>query len=750
MVTIRSPKKRRQEPALTLLVLAGLAAATAATWAAEPSVPAPPGRLVDLGGRRLHLHCMGSGSPAVIVENGNSSFSIDFALVQPEVAKFTQICTYDRAGYAWSDPGPTQGTVEQTVDDLHLLLRKAGIRPPYVLVGASIGGIFTRAYQRRYPDEVVGLVLDDPTSDEGFSYRIRGKDKPIYEMSAADMRESGEAFLRHPPPPPQLPTRLEEPEDRLPKDLHAAWLWAHRKYLADRDLASLVRITNESWRQEFIALRRERLRQAHALGSLPLVVLGRKQSDDATRRVHLKEMAALSSAGKLIIAENSGHEIHLYRPELVVQAIREVVTAARQKQAGSEPAVQPVIDSPRLLALWRELQGGRRDALDRFWQEVQGKAPLVEPVANDDKDYWVTYVWRGDQQTALVRLFGGLPSYIPKDLKRLPQTDLWYWTERVPIDARYGYGFLVNPRAGVRASLRPDPLGRRVYAERSVVELPAAPPQRWSEPLEGVRQGKREAHKIPSAALKMERAVTVYTPAGYDPKGKECGLLVVFDGEASGGDLTGFNPIPGHVILDNLIAKERIAPVVAVFVESGPTRDRDLGCSAAFVDFLAKELLPWVHSRYHVSSDPARTVVAGVSRGGLAAAYCAWRHPELFGNVLAQSGAFWWYPEADEDRKERGRGARRLIEREPGWLTRQFAQHPRQPVRFYLEAGTFELDLAGGICTESRRLRDVLQAKGYSVIYREYNGDHDDIAWRGSFADGLLALLGAGKAETTP
>jgi pimeloyl-ACP methyl ester carboxylesterase len=298
--------------------------------AADQAPPPPPGRLVDLGGRRLHLHCTGSGAPAVIVENGSSGFSVDWALVQPEVAKFTQVCTYDRAGHAWSEPGPARGAVEPTVDDLHLLLRTAGIRPPYVLVGASLGGIYARAYQRRYPEEVVGLVLDDPTSDEGLGYRVNGKDKLIYEMSAQDMREAFMPLLRkgwH----REAPTEIEEPFDRLPKDLLAARLWAARRFVAADDIYQEA-ITAESWRQEFIALRRERLRQAHPLGSLPLAVLGRKQSDWETRRRHLAELKALSSAGKLIVAEDSGHEIHLYRPALVVQAIREVVTAARDKK----------------------------------------------------------------------------------------------------------------------------------------------------------------------------------------------------------------------------------------------------------------------------------------------------------------------------------------------------------------------------------------------------------------------------------
>jgi hypothetical protein len=191
------------------------------------------------------------------------------------------------------------------------------------------------------------------------------------------MREVSKLSLRKPPRPPELPTRLEEPLDRLPQELHAARLWASRKLLAERDVASLA-ATDESWRQEFIALRRERLHQAHALGSLPLIVLGRKQS--AKRQKELDDLTALSSAGKLIIAENSGHEIHLYRPELLVQAIREVVNAARQKQPAAGQAVQPVPDSPRSRAWWDPLQ---RDALDRFWADVKGKAPLVELIPGD-------------------------------------------------------------------------------------------------------------------------------------------------------------------------------------------------------------------------------------------------------------------------------------------------------------------------------------------------------------------------------
>src|SRR5262245_46510855 len=118
MTTSRYEKSHPWAVSMLVTGLSGLFSAAAAAPDDTPPPPVPGG-LVDIGGRRLHAHCTGSGTPAAVVETGSGGDSIDFALVQPEVAKFTQVCTYDRAGYAWRDAGPTQGTVEQTMDDLH-------------------------------------------------------------------------------------------------------------------------------------------------------------------------------------------------------------------------------------------------------------------------------------------------------------------------------------------------------------------------------------------------------------------------------------------------------------------------------------------------------------------------------------------------------------------------------------------------------------------------------------------------------
>jgi pimeloyl-ACP methyl ester carboxylesterase len=291
--------------------------------------PVAPGRLIDLGGRRLHLNCTGTGSPTVVAESGSGAFSIDWALVQPQVAKFTRFCSYDRAGYAWSDPGPVRDSVEQTVDDLHLLLHTADIRPPYVFIGASLGGLYIRAYQRRFPHEVAGLVFDDATTGKSLGFPINGKNQFIIDISAQEIHDLFAPLLRNPPPVPAPPNKIEAPFDRLPREDQTTWLWAIRKFVTESDVAQSL-IAAESWREEFIALQGQ-LERNHPLGDLPLVVLVRTQDADSNHREQAGELAALSTAGKLVPAENSGHEIHLYRPDLVISAVHDVVMAARKR-----------------------------------------------------------------------------------------------------------------------------------------------------------------------------------------------------------------------------------------------------------------------------------------------------------------------------------------------------------------------------------------------------------------------------------
>ena len=121
----------------------------------------PPGQMVDIGGQRLHLYCLGTGSPTVILEAAAPGWSLYWSTVQPQLARTTRVCAYDRAGLGWSDRGPLPRTGQRMAKELHRLLERAGIAGPYVLVGHSLGGLVARLYQHDYPQEVVGMVLVD-------------------------------------------------------------------------------------------------------------------------------------------------------------------------------------------------------------------------------------------------------------------------------------------------------------------------------------------------------------------------------------------------------------------------------------------------------------------------------------------------------------------------------------------------------------------------------------------------------------
>jgi pimeloyl-ACP methyl ester carboxylesterase len=146
--------------AILVLLIIGAIYQAIATEIDQRRYP-PPGELVEVGDHRLHIHCVGEGSPTVILESTSGGTSANWAWVQPEVAKTTRVCAYDRGGRGWSELGPQPRDAIQIAGELHALLRNADVPAPYVLVGHSAGGLFIREYAEQYPNEVAGMVLLD-------------------------------------------------------------------------------------------------------------------------------------------------------------------------------------------------------------------------------------------------------------------------------------------------------------------------------------------------------------------------------------------------------------------------------------------------------------------------------------------------------------------------------------------------------------------------------------------------------------
>lgn len=256
----------------------------------------------------------------------------------------------------------------------------------------------------------------------------------------------------------------------------------------------------------------------------------------------------------------------------------------------------------------------------------------------------------------------------------------------------------------------------------------------WLTRRPNVPSGKVQAFLVPSKLYGHPRQVWVYTPAGYDAQRQvPYEVVVCFDGA----DYSDGQDIPLPTILDNLTAAGKMPPVVALLVDNGSGRLRtaELGNSALFARSLGEEIVPWLRANWHVTSDPTRVIVTGSSAGGLGAAYVAYKRPDLFGNVLSQSGAFWRGNEASNDPPYE-------------WLTQQFKSSPKLPLRFYLEVGALETAHALGagpvFIEANRRLRDVLQAKGYPLFYKEVPGAHHEPGhWKSELPDGLTWLAAA-------
>jgi pimeloyl-ACP methyl ester carboxylesterase len=304
--------------------------------------PKPLGVLVSAAGHRIHVYCIGTGSPAVVLLPGMGSFSFEWALTQPLLASHTTVCSYDRSGAAWSEPGPRPRTLRQEVYTLTEALRAAGVAPPFVLVGQSIGGMIARLFQREHPDLVAGIVFVDSTSEnsqlvkQGKRVLMRAEatgrpippprdgNPPQDRLSTGQRKEAEDYIAKFVRP------RIEAPFDKLPRWAQEARIWALSQ---PESLGG----PGDMMADEFAEL--HAYIQAHPafLGTIPLAVLvaGPTVADDD------RELAALSRNSVLLSAPSSGHHIQIDDPEVVTCAVVGVLKAVRSSSSVGTADCQP-------------------------------------------------------------------------------------------------------------------------------------------------------------------------------------------------------------------------------------------------------------------------------------------------------------------------------------------------------------------------------------------------------------------------
>ena len=292
-----------------------------------------PGKRVDVGGYKMHLHCIGEGSPTVILESGLGDTYISWRKVQPQISSFARVCSYDRAGIGYSDSSSDPRTSQAIATQLHRLLQAAAIAPPYILVGHSMGGFTVRLFTTLYRNEVAGMVLVDashPDQENRFPPELKN-------MWATQIRES--EFLAYTMPfgiPRLLSLCEDDPVQRAAEcNFHSA-----------REVVAELKSFPESAAQTAAT---------PALGNLPLAVLSHdpdkpsadlppdlaKPVNDAWEKMQ-EELSHLSTRGTQTIAKNSGHYIQLDRPEIVIDAVKTVLDQARNApDQAHAPAATP-------------------------------------------------------------------------------------------------------------------------------------------------------------------------------------------------------------------------------------------------------------------------------------------------------------------------------------------------------------------------------------------------------------------------
>lgn len=306
-------------------ILAGVAYQATVSANNVRRIPAP-GRLIDVGGRRLHLHVMGAGNPTVLLEATGFGCSVDYLSIQSEIARTTRACSYDRAGMGWSDPCDAPRSVQALVEDLRTLLRCAEIGPPYVLVGGSAGGLIVEFFARTYPEEVVGLVLIDALDGEVLARLPRASAHVMKMVSLGQIcARLGVLHLLDPFSLKKLPLDDEGIIRSVLTYRAAAWD-AARCFLKTLEKSEADLRAAPPLRPDLPL----RVLTHSLVGDLlgPRPDLGLLREIEPIWQAQQASLARRSSRGAQIIAEKSGHRITAQRPDLVLQAIQEVIEAA--------------------------------------------------------------------------------------------------------------------------------------------------------------------------------------------------------------------------------------------------------------------------------------------------------------------------------------------------------------------------------------------------------------------------------------
>lgn len=393
------------------------------------------------------------------------------------------------------------------------------------------------------------------------------------------------------------------------------------------------------------------------------------------------------------------------------------------------------LESTIIMELQKKLEQGNQAALQEFWDMVETKgAPLIEKIDGDLENSLITFIYKVDEEIENIVLMPPVDwdNLQESKMHRLLETNLWYITCKLKSNVRFAYAFsindsfdnnfdkktLVHDKSNKNISVFEGENGEKDTL-RSYIVMPNAPEHFWVKERNDVPKGNLHEHEFNSKNSEKGRRVRIYTPYGYEKDKQPYGFLLLTDGNEY------IYTLSTIAVLNNLIADKKIPPIVTIFIDSTETRMEELKCNDNFSSIIVEELLPWTRDNYNITSKALKSIIGGLSLGGLTASYLGLKHSEVFGNVLSQSGSYWYAP---EDYKGEF------------WIGKQYEALDKLPLKFYLNVGI--LETKDRMIDTNIKLRDVLIEKGYAVDFEYFNSGHDYLSWGETLANGLISLIG--------
>ena len=392
----------------------------------------------------------------------------------------------------------------------------------------------------------------------------------------------------------------------------------------------------------------------------------------------------------------------------------------------------------RIKKLEMDIKEGRKYCVNLFWDYIKkAGTPLVEEIKDDQKYVLVTLIYKEKKKLNNVVLIPpvGMRKLEECKMDKITGSDVWYISYKVEKNIRFSYQFSANDPLNndwerrwknvqddefnnnklnftgkVSDKYRMVPYAVMEHAKKHV----------WIQEDVDSKKGNLKKFIVYSSILNEERNITVYIPEGYNEKNGPYGVLVLNDG------FEYINILSAKNVLDNLISKRKIPHIIAVFIDSTKDRASNLKCNDKFNEFVVKEVLAFVKERFNISDNPQENVIGGYSLGGLAASYMALKYPHVFGNVLSQSGSYWYKREGDDLEEDL-------------WITGQFKQSKKLSLRFYINVGVIEPKVS--MIDTNINFSESLRELGYDVKFEKFGSGHDYLCWGETLAYGLIYLL---------